>query len=561
MEFPKVISVYSRVGGCGKKTLVLNVFIDYAKRNPGNRILIVDFSLTETLKYSLQRYGKSHFSSTDFLSEVSDEILVGEALSVFEDEDQESFVRVLPSSGCSLNIDNIKSRFEYRKNGLFFRSLIDMLIFILPPSFEENTITMTAILESEMVWVLTTEKYPVFNLTRSVLKHFFTFLTKPILVFINMMKIPPSFTLFDSHINDLEHKIRQPIFYSIPFIDELRDYADDGIYSLEQPDSGVNVIFQEISKKFQELISSDSLASITENDVEALPVALFITDKFSGVAMFYYFFGKAEVEMKNPALITAALMSITQMVSETAGRKGDLHYIDNGSVKIYQRKGKEVIGILYTRTESKELVKLLYKFMKKFETEFKEAITDFTKTGRIGPFSKAKLLVEEIFEKYIFDIETVSEALREKILDFGAQRDLLHGDPEELFQAYVKEYHEQEDIKKLIMYEFTTPHTPRHEFLLEIGLNPRKNKREIEEKTGSSLCECTKPPEYIQIQAYDALAILSLPEKLKPTARALFTSDILSPETAAKITKRDEKTELECLEELRKLGYVRLLSH
>ncbi|MHA1974676.1 MAG: hypothetical protein ACTSW1_16895 [Candidatus Hodarchaeales archaeon] len=560
MEFPKVISVYSRVDSCGKKTLILNVFIDYAKRNPGNRIFIVDFSTTETLKYSLQKYGKSHFSSTDFLSEISDEILVEESLSVFEDKNQESFVRVLPSSGCSLNVDNIKSRFEYRKNGLFFRSLIDIIIFILPPSFEENTITMTAILESDMVWVLTTEKYPVFNLTKYVLKHFFTFLTKPILVFINMMKIPPSFNLLDTHISELEHRIRQPIFYSIPFIDELRDYADDGIYSLENPESSVNIIFREISEKFQELISSNGLASITENDLEALPVALFITDKSSGVAMFYYFFGKAEVEMKNPALITAALMSITQMVSETAGRKGDLHYIDNGNVKIYQRKGREVIGILYTRTESKELVKLLHKFMNRFENEFREAIKDFSKTGKIGPFSKARLLVEDIFEKYIFDIQTVSEELREKIIDFGAQKDLLHGDPEELFQTFVKECHE-EDVIKLIMYEFTTKHNSRHRFLLDFGINPRKSRREIEEKTGSKLCECTKPPEYIQIQAYDALAILSLPEKLKPTARALFISDILSPETAAKITKRDEKTELECLEELKKLGYVRLISH
>jgi hypothetical protein len=95
---------------------------------------------------------------------------------------------------------------------------------------------------------------------------------------------------------------------------------------------------------------------------------------------------------------------------------------------------------------------------------------------------------------------------------------------------------------------------------LELGINPRPFQRKLEEETGKKICLCTEPPKYIQIQRFDALGILDLPEKLRPTARALFTSDVLSPETAAKITKREQDLELQSLEELRKLGYVKLVS-
>ena len=59
MVIPKVISIYSRTPSCGKKTIALNVFLAYASSKPGHRILIVDFSTTEKLRYTLQGYGKS----------------------------------------------------------------------------------------------------------------------------------------------------------------------------------------------------------------------------------------------------------------------------------------------------------------------------------------------------------------------------------------------------------------------------------------------------------------------------------------------------------------------
>jgi hypothetical protein len=39
---------------------------------------------------------------------------------------------------------------------------------------------------------------------------------------------------------------------------------------------------------------------------------------------------------------------------------------------------------------------------------------------------------------------------------------------------------------------------------------------------GGKICECTEPPKYVQIQGFDALGLLDLPEKLRPTVRALF---------------------------------------
>ena len=560
MSLPKVISLYSRTSGCGKKTIALNVFLSYVKVNPGMRVLIVDFLDPETLRYTLSKYGNSSFTSTDFLNEISDDILVNEALSIFEDQDQGSFLRILPSSGCSISLPDQKKKLEYRKNALFFRNTIDLLIFLLPVNIEENSISMNAILESDMIWLVTTEKYPEISLTRSAIQNFFNFLTKPTLLLFNKVKPPLLLTKLDKYREELEKKIRQPIWYLIPWLDELNNFSNEGIFQIENPNSRLNEIFEEINELFQEFTASNRIQLDRKRNGEESPIALFFTETLSGSTMYYYFFGKAEDEMKNPALITAAMMSIAQMVSETAGRQGDLHFIDNGNVKIYLRKGNMVLGILYTPIENEQLVTLLSDCIQRFEREFKDAIIDFSKTGKIGGFSKARNLVEQIFEYYIFDIHTVSEVLRTKILSYGTQKDLLYGDPEELFKKFARNFLESEEIKFLLMLEFSSPHNARHTYLLELGLNPRKYKIEIEEKTGSELCSCTNPPKYVQIQAYDALAILSLPEKLKPTARALFTSNVLSPETAAKITKRDEVIELQCLEELRKLGYVRLVS-
>ena len=125
-----------------------------------------------------------------------------------------------------------------------------------------------------------------------------------------------------------------------------------------------------------------------------------------------------------------------------------------------------------------------------------------------------------------------------------------------MFQNFVKEHISDESIRELLYLEFTTSHNPRHDFLLQLGINPRSSQKKIEEKSGRSICACTEPPKYVQIQGFDALGLLDLPEELRPTARALFTSKTLSPESAAKITGRDQVFEQKVLEELRKLGYV-----
>jgi hypothetical protein len=276
--------------------------------------------------------------------------------------------------------------------------------------------------------------------------------------------------------------------------------------------------------------------------------------------MYYYFFGKAEDEMKNPVLITAALTSIAHMVSETAGRRGDLRYIDNGNMKILQRKGERIIGILYSPVMNETLTDLLFQVIQRFEKEFQEAINDFSKTGSITGFEGVTNIVEEIFESFVFDIETVNEQLRQNILAYGAEMDLLRGDPEVLFHNFVQKNFSDLDIRDLLLYEFTTTHNPRHEYLLDLGLNPRSKRQKLEEETGREICSCTDPPQYIQIQPFDTLGILDLPEKLRPTIRALLTSKVLSPETSTEITKRDQETELECLEELRKRGYVKRVS-
>ncbi len=554
MAIPKVISIYSRTPSCGKKTIALNVFLAYARSKPSQRILIVDFSTTEKLRYTLIGYGKSQFTSTEFLSEISEDILVNEALSILEDEG--SFVRILPSSGCPIFQNDLLERVKYRINSLFFKDTIDLLVFILPVSLEENTITMTSILQSDMVWVISSEKYPTFSLTRSTIQNFLTFLTVPTLLIMNMVRPPVVFEKVDQMLMQMESKLKHPVFYCIPWLSELNDFSDHGIFELESPEAVSNEIFKDLNIKFQEMSEKEIVRGL-DDEIEAPPVALFITDRHSGESMYYYFFGKAEEEMKNPALITAALTSIALMVSETVGRRGDLRSIDNGNMKIILRNGKKVIGILYSPVETNTLAELLFQYVNRFETEFKGAIDDFSKTGRIGGFAGATKVVEEIFETYIFDIVTVSEQLRQKILTYGTEKDLLGGDPEEVFRNYVQDNYTNSEIKDLFFYEFTTPHNSRHDFLLKLGINPRHQRLELEKETGKKICQCTEPPKYVQIQAFDTLGMLDLPEELRPTIRALFTSKVLSPETAAKITQRGQDLEHQCLEDLRKRGYVK----
>lgn len=559
MVTPKVISIYSRTPSCGKKTIALNFFLAYARSKPGLRILVVDFSNTEKLRYTLLGYGKTQFTSLGFLSEISEDILVNESIKIFEDEDKGSYVRVLPSAGCPITQPDLRERVKYRVNALFFKDIIDLLVFILPIDLEESSITMASILQSDMVWVISSEKYPTFHLTKSTIQNFLSFLTVPTLLIMNMVKPPIVFEKFEHTLAQIESKLRHPIFYSIPWFSEINEFSDQGIYGLELPHSNINEIFQDLSYKFQEITEKEEFRRSTD-ETEAAPIAIFITDRSSGSTMYYYFFGKAEDEMKNPALITAALTSIAHMVSETAGRRGDLRYIDNGNMKIVQRKGEKVIGILYSPVMNKTLTELLYQCITRFEKEFKPAINDFSKTGKVGGFAGASKIVEEVFESYVFDIETANEQLRQKILAYGAERDLLRGNSEELFQDYVQDYLTDPIIKQLLLYEFTTPHNARHEYLIELGINPRSKRRELEEETGRKVCSCTELPKYVQIQAFDTLGILDLPEKLRPTVRAILASKVLSPETSAEITQRNQDLEYECLEELRKRGYVKLVS-
>lgn len=556
MDFPKVISIYSRTSNAGKKTLAINMFLSFVKSQPGTRILIVDFSLTEKLRYSLSRYGKSHFQSIDFLSEISDDILVNESLILYESENQDSFVRVLPSAGCQINEDNLTNKIKNRVNSLFYKNIIDMLIFILPTSLEENTITTSALLESEMVWFISTGKYPSLKLTKSTVQNFFNFLTVPTILILNMIHPPIILNKVDTFLSTFEEKIRGPVFYCIPWVQELHEFSDNGIFALEQPKSSTNEIFRDFTEKFEKAVETKNLG-INQPKTVISPQALFMADRFSGATMFYHFFGKAKDEMKNPGLITAALSGIAHMVSETAGRQGDLRGIDNGNSYIDFQYGENIIGILYSTGEDVDLSQLLSRFTNRFEKEFPEALEDFAKTGRIGGFSNANDLISEIFEEWIFEISTVNTILREKIINYQARSEKIKVDPEEVFQNFVKENISDPIIIDLLYYEFTTSHNMRHEFLLDLGLNPRQKLRRIEEETGSKFCDCTEPPKYVQIQGFDALGLLDLPEKLRPTARALFISQTLSPESAAKFTKRDENIEQEVLEELTRLGYVR----
>ncbi|MHA2238282.1 MAG: hypothetical protein ACXAB2_07920 [Candidatus Hodarchaeales archaeon] len=559
MDFPKVISIYSRTSNAGKKTLAINTFLSLVKSKPGTRIFIVDFSLTEKLRYSLSKYGKSHFQSLEFLSEISDDILVNESLILYESENKDSFVRVLTSAGCQINEENLTSKIKTRVNSLFYKDIIDILVFILPTNLEENTITMGALLESDMVWFISTGKYPSLKLTKSTVQNFFNYLTVPTILILNMINPPIILNKIDTFLNTFEDKIRGPVFYWIPWTQDLHEFSDEGVYALEYPKSAVNEIFHDFTESFEKAVETGSLG-INQPETVISPQALFMADRFSGSTMFYHFFGKAQDEMKNPALITAALSGIAHMISETAGRQGDLRGIDNGNSYIDFQYGENIIGILYSTGEDLDLSKLLFGFTNRFEKEFTDALKDFTETGRIGGFSNANDLVSEVFDEWIFEINTVSTTLRENIINYQSRSEKIKVDPEEAFQNYVKENISDPKIINLLYYEFTTPHNLRHEFLLDLGLNPRHKVRSIEEEMGGKICECTEPPKYVQIQGFDALGLLDLPEKLRPTARALFISKTLSPEAAAKFTKRSQDIEQEVLEELTKLGYVRKIT-
>lgn len=557
----KVLSIYSRIPSVGKKTIALNLFLSQAKQLPSQRIFVVDYSTTEKLQYSLSKYEESQFSSMEFLINVSSDILVSEAVTVYENQENNSFLKILPSNGCIVpQTQDMKEKIDYRIKDLFFKDLIDILVFILPPNLDENSISTNAVLASEGIILVTSDKSPSLKLTKLILQKFFTFVNARISIVLNKYNPPLNPERFYDKINLYEDQLGHRIFYSIPWSQGLYNFKDDGVFLLEDPSSEIHEIFTDLATKYYTVETDTQIAEIDED--EESPIALFITEMDSGSTMFYYLFKSADKqEVKNPVLISAAMTGIARLVSETAGRRGDLRYIDNGNVKIVQRKGKNLVGILYCKAISFESIEntflpVLNDFIKIFEEKYEKEIKEFSRSGLID-FPNAKTLVEETFESFIFKIDIIDPKLEKLVINYAINNNRVHDNPEEVFNDFLQTLELDQDLLKRISLEFTTQHNTRHEFLQnQMNINPYQQKLLDEPNLSKPLCWCTKPQIYIQVQPFDTLTLLSLPEDLRPTAQSMIISNELTAELASKLSDRTIETERKSLETLTKLGYI-----
>ncbi|MFX0116300.1 MAG: hypothetical protein ACFFB3_17250, partial [Candidatus Hodarchaeota archaeon] len=263
-------------------------------------------------------------------------------------------------------------------------------------------------------------------------------------------------------------------------------------------------------------------------------------------------FGRSE---QNPALVTASMVGVANIVSESAGRAGELRLIDNGNMKILVQRGRRgTMGILYCTQTNSLLQDSFERFILDFEEDYQKEIAVLKRKGIVTELQGIKKLIEKRFGHFELHVITAKPELCEIIDEFAKDRGIE--DPDVAFREFLMQDLPEETIR-LLEYEFTVPHAhERHKALAEADIRPTPQRiKELEEEIGY-FCQCWLESE---IRPLDIFALLSLPENLQETAKALLRTGVeeIKPAIVAKETGRSQETELAHLEELVVLGFLK----
>ena len=565
----KIVEITAMVSGCGRSTLALN-FAAASSWKRGKDVLLLDLSYGDPkIRSAISKYGFGVHDTSSFVNlSVSLKDLIGGAIRIPTSKQGSVLILPAPSKLSMLESEfndtrsreellNLQTRVDELKE-----ANIDLLVLTVPPYLLDSYLALNYLSLCDAVIIITTENPTHLRAAgRSRLKELFCCMNTRTGVIVNFFVPPslPSTQMLEEREARIEKSLDAPVISSFPFIPEFIRFPIEGIAYIERheripPWNELLEVTDRLESSIHDLIHS-SIPPQPRTQVAVRPVALFVAEAISGRTIFSHFFGRSE---QNPALVTASMVGVANIVSESAGRTGELRMIDNGNMKILVKRGRHrTMGILYCSQSNNQLLETFEGFIKDFEDRFRKQISVLKRTGIVNELLNVKSLVEERFRDFEFHSTAVRPELVEIIEEFARERGI--DDPESAFQAFIKQ-DLTDTTRELLEYEYTDPSAhERHKLLAEASIRPSPPRiKELEESTGH-FCRCWLKAE---IRPLDIFAVLSLPEHLHETARSLLRLSAagieeITPELSAKETSSSPEEELAHLEELAIFGYLR----
>ncbi len=562
----KIVAIIGTTGGCGRSTLALNYAMAYSW-NREQDALVLDLSYGDPkIQWMASKYGVGNLDASSFVNPaVNEESLLQGA--IFIPTCENKAVRILPApstlSMLAGEFDDVKSREELlnlqSRVATLEKSDIGLLLLVIPPYLLESYLALNYMSLCDAVLIVTTENPAHLVATgRAGLKELFCCINARTGILINFF-IPPSLPSpqnLEKREIKVEGRLNAPVIACFPFLWEFIRFPVDGIEYVEK-------LEQETTwKEFYEVINHvesavhDLLYSSTppqpRTDVAVRPAALFVAEAISGRTIFSHFFSQS---VQNPALVTASMVGVANIVSESAGRIGELRLIDNGNMKILVQRGRRgTMGILYCSQTNTQLQESFERFILDFEEGYSKEISLLKRTGIVNELKGVEKLVEKRFSEFQLRVTAAKPELSDLIERFAKEREI--DDPDAAFQEFLAQNLPPETIS-LLEYEFTIPHAhERHVLLSEVGIRPSKQRiKELENETGY-FCQCWLQSE---LRPLDIFELLSLPDNLQGTAKTILRLGIdeITSKAIAKETGRSDGIEKSNLEELVTMGFLR----
>ncbi|MFX0117219.1 MAG: hypothetical protein ACFFB3_21920, partial [Candidatus Hodarchaeota archaeon] len=347
----KIVAVTAATSGCGRSTLALN----YAAAVSWNRdqdALVLDLSYGDPkIQWMAAKYGVGSHDAASFVNpSISLEALLQGAITIPTSKNRS--VKILPApSALSMlagEFDDARSREELlnlqARIGSLEKTQIALLVLVIPPYLLESYLALNYISLCDVVLIVTTE-HPTHLVAagRIGLKELFCCVNARTGVILNFF-IPPSLPspqAQEERETVVEKRLSAPVIACFPFFWEVMRFPSEGIEFIERHNGGIP--WTDLLEAINHLESSvndlmhSTIPPQPRTEVTVRPVALFVAEAISGRTIFSHFFGRSE---QNPALVTASMVGVANIVSESAGRAGELRLIDNGNMKILVQRGR-----------------------------------------------------------------------------------------------------------------------------------------------------------------------------------------------------------------------------
>ncbi len=563
----KVIVVYSPYPNAGKRTVIYNLLLIFARKNPERRILVVDVEhgsmKTELL---LQDIGKIQATS-DLLFEprASSTMLLEHSLTInVHERSKKGWIKFLPPSQTQSLAERIPqdehdfiSMLEQRLED-FKQQHVELVVFILPSALHHNsTIYYFHVADYTMLVMRPTERD--FKRFKNMLEDFLLFMPTRDLLILN--KVQKIFFTPEDHVNFLttiEKNLRIPIIFTVPFHPEMFQSPDDQLWALSDQQASQEPSISKIATIFLDIIEKDFNPPLRVVEPRSRPTALLVIDNHTGNALFSYFFEHSTV-LRQPLLLGAALTSISTLITETTGAEANDHLkmIDNGRLKITIERGKELFTVLFTSGLDMKLIRIQQQFTKEADHVLRDDIKQHRLTGRIKNIeNKLTILLEKHFKDYLSHIQAVSKELELLLERFMKEQGI--SDEKEAFKRFIKIHRNDASITTMLKQEYSTRHDWRHDMLKAAGISLTPEERQKMKEELGYVCSCSRPSIiYLLIRSPEELTP-EIPPRFHDILESFKENDLQSIEDLKEKTGIVNEKELQMLmKELEMIGYIK----